>query len=160
MDTIPERLPMTLQTYSVNPRLGKLADHRPYDLKITLDERHFPAFCPFYSLSQEDLQLCVSFIDENHATGFIRPSRSSHGAPVLFIRKKDGSFNFALTSKASTESPRKTGTPLLLISDLFRGTKKSMNLHQNRPRHAYHLVWVAPGEEWKTAFRTHYGSFK
>src|SRR5882724_5672051 len=24
----------------------------------------------------------------------------------------------------------------------------------------YHLVWISPGDEWKTAFQTHYGSFK
>src|SRR5882724_7685898 len=42
----------------------------------------------------------------------------------------------------------------------LRHTKKSTNLHQNQPPACYHLVRVAPGDEWKTAFRTHYGSFK
>ncbi|KDR65748.1 hypothetical protein GALMADRAFT_24870, partial [Galerina marginata CBS 339.88] len=27
-------------------------------------------------------------------------------------------------------------------------------------RHAYHLVWIAPGDKWKTTFRTRYGSFE
>jgi len=80
---------MTSQTYSVNPRLAKLADHRPYDLKITLDERHFSTHSPIYSLSQEELAVCVSSLMKNLATGFmlsILLSPWSTG-PSLFRRK-------------------------------------------------------------------------
>src|SRR5882724_11335799 len=35
-----------------------------------------------------------------------------------------------------------------------------MSLHKIDLRHAYHLVWISPGDEWKTAFQTHYGSFE
>jgi len=35
-----------------------------------------------------------------------------------------------------------------------------MNLYQNQPWHTYHLVRVAPGDKWKTAFRTCYSSFE
>ena len=73
-------------------KAGKLADHQPYDFKITLDEGTVPPFGPIYSLSQEELAALRKFIDENLATGFIRPSRSPCGALVLFIRKKDGSL--------------------------------------------------------------------
>ena len=73
-------------------KAGKLADHQPYNLKITLDEGTVLPFGPIYSLSQEELAALHKFIDENLATGFIRPSRSPCGAPVLFIRKKDGSL--------------------------------------------------------------------
>ena len=41
-------------------KAGKLADHRPYDLKITLDEGTIP---PFYSLSQEELAALCKFIN-------------------------------------------------------------------------------------------------
>ena len=77
-------------------KAGKLADHRPYDLKITLDEGTVPPFGPIYSLSQEELATLCKFIDENLATGFIRPSRSPCGAPVLFIWKKDGSLRLCI----------------------------------------------------------------
>ena len=66
-------------------KAGKLADHRPYDLKITLDEGTVPPFSPIYSLSQEELAALHKFIDENLATGFIHPLRSPCGVPVLFI---------------------------------------------------------------------------
>ena len=77
-------------------KAGKLADHQPYDLKITLDEGIIPPFGPIYSLSQEELAALRKFIDENLATGFICPSRSACGAPVLFIRKKDGSLRLCV----------------------------------------------------------------
>ena len=54
-------------------KAGKLADRQPYDLKITLDEGTVPLFGPIYSLSQEELVALRKFIDENLATGFIRP---------------------------------------------------------------------------------------
>src|SRR5882672_10551191 len=52
-------------------KAGKLADHRLYDLKITLDEGTGLPFGPIYSLSQEELVALRKFIDENLATGFI-----------------------------------------------------------------------------------------
>ena len=73
-------------------KAGVLANHRPYDLKITLKDGASPPLGPIYSLSQEELLALHKFIDENTATGFIRPSCSPHGAPVLFIQKKDGSL--------------------------------------------------------------------
>ena len=53
-----------------------LAGHHPYDLKITLEDRASPPLRPIYLLSQEELLALHKFIDENTATGFIRPSRS------------------------------------------------------------------------------------
>ena len=49
-------------------KAGKLADHQPYNLKITLDEGTVPPFSPIYSLSQEELTALHKFIDENLAT--------------------------------------------------------------------------------------------
>jgi len=37
---------------------------------------------------------------------------------------------------------------------------KSKSLHQDDLQHVYHLVWISPGDKWKTAIQTCYGSFK
>ena len=95
MNNVPEEYHDFADVFSKS-KAGKLADHRPYDLKITLDEGTSPPFGPIYSLSQEELAALRKFIDENLTTGFIRPSRSPHGAPVLFIRKKDGSLRLCV----------------------------------------------------------------
>ena len=91
MNIVPEEYHDFVDMFSKS-KAGKLADHQPYNLKITLDEGTSPPFGPIYSLSQEELAALCKFIDENLATGFIRPSHSLHGAPVLFIQKKDGSL--------------------------------------------------------------------
>jgi len=91
MSSVPEDYHYFTDVFS-KYKAGKLADHRPYDLKITLDKGTAPPFGPIYSLSQEELAALHKFIDENLATGFIRPSQSPHGVLVLFIQKKDGSL--------------------------------------------------------------------
>ena len=91
LSTLPEYYHDFADVFSKS-KAGKLAEHRPYDLKITLDEGTVVPFGPIYSLSQEELAALHKFIDKNLATGFIRPSRSPCGAPVLFIQKKDGSL--------------------------------------------------------------------
>ena len=88
-------------------KAGKLADHRPYDLKITLDEGTVPPFGPIYSLSQEEVAALRKFIDENLATGFIRPSCSPCGALVLFIRKKDGSLQLCIDFRGLNQISKK-----------------------------------------------------
>ena len=95
LSTLPEEYHNFVDVFSKS-KAGKLADHRPYDLKITLDEGTIPPFGPIYSLSREELAALCKFIDENLATGFIRPSRSPCGAPVLFIQKKDGSLRLCI----------------------------------------------------------------
>jgi len=57
-----------------------LANHCPYDLKITLEDGATPPLGPIYSLSQEELLALCKFINENVAMGFIHPSHSPHGA--------------------------------------------------------------------------------
>ena len=100
-------------------KAGKLADHQPYVLKITLDKGTAPPFGPIYSLSQEELAALHKFIDENLATGFIRPSHSPCGAPVLCIWKKDGSLQLCINFRGLNQIPKKDHYPLPLISNLL-----------------------------------------
>ena len=73
-----------------------LAPHRSYDLKINLEDETLPPLGPIYSLSVSELEALRVFIDENLNMGFIRPSCFSHGAPVLFVRKKDGALQLCV----------------------------------------------------------------
>ena len=67
------------------------APHRPYDLKIKLEEGTSPPFGPIYSLSQSELRSLQEFLDKHLVMDFICPSWSPGGAPVLFAHKKDSS---------------------------------------------------------------------
>jgi hypothetical protein len=69
-----------------------LPPHRDCDLKINIDEGAKIPAGPIYLLSKFELKTLREFIDENLKTGFIHPSNSLFGAPVLFIKKKDRSL--------------------------------------------------------------------
>ena len=118
LSTLPEEYHDFADVFSKS-KAGKLADHRPYDLKITLDEGTILPFGPIYSLSQEELATLHKFIDKNLATGFIRPSHSLCGAPVLFIQKKDGSLRLCVDFRGLNRISKKDHYLLPLISNLL-----------------------------------------
>src|SRR3979490_1132433 len=69
-----------------------LGPHRPYDLKITLEDGTKMPHPPLYSLSTSELEALHTFLNEHLNMGFIRSSMSSHAAPILFICKKNSSL--------------------------------------------------------------------
>jgi hypothetical protein len=73
-----------------------LPPHRDCDLKINIEEGAKLPAGPIYLLSKFELKTLREFIDENLKTGFIRPSNSLFGAPVLFIKKKYGSLRLCV----------------------------------------------------------------
>jgi hypothetical protein len=73
-----------------------LPSHQDCDLKINIEEGAKLPAEPIYLLSKFELKTLREFIDENLKTGFIRPSNSLFRAPVLFIKKKDGSLRLCV----------------------------------------------------------------
>ena len=67
-----------------------LPPHRPYDLKINLKEGTSLHLGLIYSLSPAELAALHKFINEHLKSGFIHPMSSPYGAPILFIKKKNG----------------------------------------------------------------------
>ena len=158
-----EGVPDIYQEFSDVFSKGKandLAPHRDYDLKIEVDENAKLQPGPIYSLSESELLALREFIDEHLNIGFIRPSNSPFGAPVLFVKKKDGSLRLCVDFRRLNALTRKDKYPLPLISDLLDSPRKAKVFTKIDLRHAYHLVRIAPGDEWKTSFRTRYGSFE
>ena len=138
----------------------KPAPHRPYDLRIDLEDGAAPPLAPIYSLSQSEIQALREFIDEHMNIGFIRPSVSPHGAPVLFVKKKDGSLRLCVDFRGLNKITKKDKYPLPRISDLLDRPRKAKIYTKIDLRHAFHLVRIREGDEWKTTFRTRYGSFE
>ena len=58
-------------------------------------------------------------LEELQRSGSIRPSSSPWGAPVLFVKKKDGSMRLCVDYRALNEVTIKNKYPLLRIDDLF-----------------------------------------
>jgi len=137
-----------------------LPPHCPYDLKINLEEGAQPPVDPIYFLSASEQEALKEFIEENLNMGFIQPTSSPHGAPVLFVKKKDSSLRLCVNFHGLNRISKKDRYPLPLISDLLDLPCKARVYSKIDLRHTYHLVRIADGDEWKTAFRTHYGSFE
>ena len=56
---------------------------------IDLEEGKQPLYGPIYSLGLVELEILKTYIEINLANGFIRPSKFSAGAPILFDKKPD-----------------------------------------------------------------------
>ena len=102
-----------------------LALHCKYDLHIDLEEGASPPLGTVYSLSQTELGVLWTFIDEHFSYGFIKQSTSTHGAPVLFIRKKDGSLCLCINYQGLNKLTKKDCYPLPLIPDLLDSPSKA-----------------------------------
>jgi hypothetical protein len=100
-------------------KANKLAPHRPYDLKININEGTHPPLGLIYPLSQSELSAIHEFLDEHLSIGFIRPTKSPYRAPVLFIKKKDSSLRLCVDFCSLNAITQKDKYPLLLITDLL-----------------------------------------
>ncbi|GJZ14591.1 putative reverse transcriptase domain-containing protein, partial [Tanacetum coccineum] len=92
--------------------------------------------------------------------GFIRPSTSPWGAPVLFVKKKDGSFRMCIDYQELNKLTIKNRYPLPRIDDLFDQLQGSSVYSKIDLRSGYHQLRVRDEDIPKTAFRTRYGHYE
>ncbi|GJV47384.1 putative reverse transcriptase domain-containing protein, partial [Tanacetum coccineum] len=92
--------------------------------------------------------------------GFIRPSSSPWGAPVLFVKKKDGSFRMSIDYRKLNKLTVKNRYPLPRIGDLFDQLQGSSVYSKIDLRSGYHQLRIKEEDILITAFRTQYGHFE
>ncbi|GJR94180.1 putative reverse transcriptase domain-containing protein [Tanacetum coccineum] len=92
--------------------------------------------------------------------GFIRPSSSPWGAPVLFVKKKDGSFQMCIDYRELDKLTVKNRYPLPRIDDLFDQLQGSSVYSKIDLRSGYHQLRVRGEDIPKNAFRTRYGHYE
>ncbi|GJX02517.1 putative reverse transcriptase domain-containing protein [Tanacetum coccineum] len=92
--------------------------------------------------------------------GFIGPSHSPWGAPVLFVKKKDGSFRMCIDYRELNKLTVKNRYPLPRIDDLFDQLQGACYFSKIDLRSGYHQLRVHEDGIPKTAFRTRYGHFE
>jgi hypothetical protein len=138
----------------------KLPDHIPqFDHHIHLEEGTHPPLGPIYNTSEAEAEALREFLKENLDRGFIRQSQSDCGAPVLFIKKKDGSLRLCVDWRGLNKITKKDRYPIPLIPNLLDRLRDSEIYTKIDLRGAYNLVCIAPGDKWKTTFHTRYSSF-
>ncbi|GKD33849.1 putative reverse transcriptase domain-containing protein [Tanacetum coccineum] len=92
--------------------------------------------------------------------GFIRPSTSPWGAPVLFVKKKDGSFRTCIDYRELNKLTVKNRYLLPRIDDLFDQLQGLSVYSKINLRSGYHQLKVRDEDISKTAFRTRYGHYE
>ena len=96
-----------------------LPQHRPYDCTIDLLPGMQPPWGPIYGLTEPEQATLRQYIDEHLAKGFIQHSKSPAGAPVFFVKKKDGSLHLCVDYRGLNNITVKNRYPLPLISTLL-----------------------------------------
>lgn len=137
-----------------------LPEHKPWDHQIPLMDGKEPPYGPIYALSAIELKALRAYLEENLEKGFVRPSSSPAGAPILFVKKKDGSLRLCVDYRGLNGVTVKNRYALPLISELLNRLHKAKCFMKLDFRGAYNLVRIAEGDEWKTAFRTRYGHYE
>ncbi|GKG16307.1 putative reverse transcriptase domain-containing protein, partial [Tanacetum coccineum] len=138
----------------------------PRQVEFRID--HIPGAAPMarapYCLPPSEIKELSVQLQELLEKGFIRPSSSPWGAPVLFVKKKDGSFRMCIDYQELNKLTIKNQYPLPRIDDLFDQLQGSSVYSKIDLRSGYHqeLNKLTIKNQYIsiTAFRTRYGHYE
>ena len=113
-----------------------------------------------YRMAPTELKELKTQLHELLDKGFIRPSVSPWGAPVLFVKKKDGTLWMCIDYRQINKVTIKNKYPLPRIEDLFDQLKGASVFSKIDLRSGYYQLLVKEVDVPKTAFRTRYGHYE
>lgn len=137
-----------------------LPPSREVDHRIELFPGSSPPSRPTIRLSATELVELKKQLTELEAAGFIRPSKSPFGAPILFVKKKDGTMRMCVDYRALNRITIKNSYPLPRVDELFDRLQGARYFSKIDLRSGYHQIRIAPEDVPKTAFRTRYGHYE
>ncbi|GJX58168.1 putative reverse transcriptase domain-containing protein [Tanacetum coccineum] len=140
--------------------LRGLPPTRQVEFQIDLMPGAAPVARAPYRLAPSEMRELSKQLQELSDKGFIRPSSSPWGAPVLFIKKKDGSFRMCIDYRELNKLTVKNRYPLPRIDDLFDQLQGSNVYSKIDLQSGYHQLRVREEDILKTTFRTRYGHYK
>ncbi|GJY15284.1 putative reverse transcriptase domain-containing protein [Tanacetum coccineum] len=156
-----EDVPIVRKFLEVFPEdLPGLPPARQVEFQIDLVPGAAPVARAPYRLALSEMQELSAQLQELSDKGFIRPSSSPWGAPVLFVKKKDGSFRMCIDYRELNKLTVKNRYPLPRIDDLFDQLQGSSVYSKIDLRSGYHQLRVRDEDIPKTAFRTRYGHYE
>src|SRR5208282_3751563 len=141
---------------------NRLPPHRPYDHKIELEQSKDLdlAFSPLRQQTAEELLATKKYIVENLGNGFIEPSQAPFAAPILFVRKADGSLRLCIDFRKLNNLTKKDRYPLPLLDETLARMGNARIFTKLDIRQAFHRIHMHPDSEDLTTFRTRYGTYK
>nr|GEY65732.1 putative reverse transcriptase domain-containing protein [Tanacetum cinerariifolium] len=134
--------------------------HQPDKFQIDLIPGYARVARALYLLAPSEMKELSNHLHELSVKGFIRPSSSPWGAPVLFVKKKDGSFWMCIDYQELNKLTVKNRYPLPRINNLFDQLQGSSVYSKIDLRSGYHQLRVREEDIPKTAFRTHYDHYE
>ncbi|GJU68694.1 putative reverse transcriptase domain-containing protein [Tanacetum coccineum] len=156
-----EDIPVVKEFSDVFPEnLPGLPPVRQVEFQIDLIPGAAPVAQTPYRLAPSEMQELSKQLQELTDRGFIRPSTSPWGAPILFVKKKDGSFRMCIDYRELNKLTIKNRYPLPRIDDLFDQLQGSSVYSKIDLRSGYHQLRVKDEDISKTAFRTRYGHYE
>ncbi|GJR20391.1 putative reverse transcriptase domain-containing protein [Tanacetum coccineum] len=156
-----EDVPIVQDFPEVFPKdLSGLPPTRQVEFQIDLIPGAAPIARVPYRLAPSEMKELSEQLQELSDKGFIRPSSSPWGAPVLFVKKKDGSFRMCIDYQELNKLTVKNRYPLSRIDDLFDQLQGSSIYSKMDLRSGYHQLRVREGDIPKTAFKTRYGHYE
>ncbi|KAA0052060.1 retrotransposon protein, putative, Ty3-gypsy subclass [Cucumis melo var. makuwa] len=140
--------------------LPELPPPREIDFAIELEPNTTPISRAPYRMAPAELKELKVQLQELLDKGFIRPSVSPWGAPVLFVKKKDGSMRLCIDYRELNKVTVKNRYPLLRIDDLFDKLQGATVFSKIDLRSGYHQLRIRDSDIPKTAFRSRYGHYE
>ena len=119
-----------------------------------------PISLPPYRMAPAELKELKEQLQDLLDKGFVRPSTSPWGAPVLFVKKKDGSLRLCIDYRQLNKVTVRNKYPLPRIDDLFDQLQGASCFSKIDLRSGYHQLRIRHEDVPKTAFRTRYGHYE
>ncbi|KAL0559513.1 hypothetical protein IC582_004126 [Cucumis melo] len=133
---------------------------REVDFAIELESGTAPISRAPYRMAPAKLKELKVQLQELLDKCFIRPSVSPWGAPVLFVKKKDGSMRLCIDYRELNKVTVKNRYPLPRIDDLFDQLQGATVFSKIDLRSGYHQLRIRDSDIPKTAFRSRYGHYE
>ncbi|KAA0058399.1 pol protein [Cucumis melo var. makuwa] len=160
-DVSPSSEPVVRDYPDVFPEeLPGLPPHREVEFAIELEPGTVPISRAPYRMAPAELKELKVQLQELLDKGFIRPSVSPWGAPVLFVKKKDGSMRLCIDYRELNKVTVKNRYPLPRIDDLFDQLQGATVFSKIDLRSGYHQLRIKDEDVPKTAFRSRYGHYE
>jgi hypothetical protein len=140
--------------------ISGLPPRRDIDFSIELAPGAVSVSRTPYRMSMPELVELKLQLKEMMDKGYIRPSVSPWGAPVLFVKKKDGTLRLCIDYKQLNKVTIKNKYPLPRIDDLFDQLGGASVFSKIDLRSGYHQVRIKGEDIHKTAFWTRYGHYE
>ena len=133
---------------------------RAWDFGIELEDDATIPQQRTYRMSPAELEEVKRQLQDLLERGWIQPSSSPYGAPILFARKKGGALRMCVDYRQLNAVTKKNRTPLPRIDELLDSLHGATVFSSLDLFKGYHQLRVKEEDVHKTAFRTHYGLFE